>query len=61
MIEGAKLQNVEVSTEDIKQHVLGLMSSGESTSSAAKIASQQLGVRRKQAYAAALEMQDAKE
>ena len=57
MIDGAMHVADEVTTEEIKQQVAALMTSGQSTSSAAKIASKQLGVPRRQAYAAALEVQ----
>ena len=56
VIEGASPIASEASAEDVRE----LMSSGESTSSAAKLVSKQLGVRRKQAYAAALDVQNAK-
>ena len=57
MIDGAMHEAVEVTAAEIKQQVAALMTSGQSTSSAAKTASKQLGVPRRQAYAAALEVQ----
>jgi len=51
----------EVTAEEVKMQVAALMSSGQSTSSAAKITSKQLGVPRRQAYAAALGIQRDKE
>ena len=58
VIEGASPIASKVSAEEVKQKVAALMSSGELPSAAAKIVSKQLGVRRKQAYSAALEVQD---
>ena len=61
VVDGATHVADEVTAEEVKVHVAVLMSSGQSTSSAAKIASKQLGVPRRQAYAAALGIQRDKE
>lgn len=57
VVDGATNVADEVTAEEVKVQVAALMSSGQSTSSAAKIASKQLGVPRRQAYAAALGVQ----
>lgn len=59
VIEGATQLAAEVTAEELSHQVAALISSGHSTSSAAKLASKQLGVPRRQAYAAALELQGA--
>jgi len=61
VVDGATHVADEVTAEEVKLQVAALMSSGQSTSSAAKIASKQLGVPRRQAYAVALEVQRDKE
>ena len=57
VVDGATNVADEVTAEEVKVQVAALMSSGQSPSSAAKIASKQLGVPRRQAYAAALGVQ----
>lgn len=59
VIEGATQLAAEVTAEELRHQVAALIASGHSTSSAAKLASKQLGVPRRQAYAAALELQGA--
>ncbi len=61
VVDGATHVADEVTAEEVKLQVAALMSSGQSTSSAAKITSKQLGVPRRQAYAAALGIQSDKE
>ena len=57
LIEGAMPGDDKITPDELKMQVTSLIASGQSTSSAAKIASKQLGVPRRQAYAAALEVQ----
>jgi len=61
VVDGATHVADEVTAEEVKMQVAALMSSGQSTSSAAKITSKQLGAPRRQAYAAALGIQRDKE
>lgn len=46
-----------ITSDELRQQLVSLIASGQSTSSAAKIASKQLGVPRREAYALALEIQ----
>ncbi len=55
VIDGAACVVHKFTAEEVKQQVVALMSSGQSPASAAKIASKQSGVPRRQAYAAAVE------
>ena len=57
LIDGAVPADDTITPDELRQQVASLIASGQSTSSAAKIASKQLGMSRKQAYAAALELQ----
>ena len=57
LIDGAVPADDTITSDELRQQVASLIASGQSTSSAAKIASKQLGVPRRQAYAAALQMQ----
>ena len=57
LIDGAMPGDDTITPDELRQQVASLIASGQSTSSAAKIASKQLGVPRRQAYAAALEIQ----
>lgn len=57
LIEGAMPVDDTITPDELKKQVASLIASGQSTSSAAKIASKQLGVPRRQAYAAALQVQ----
>lgn len=57
LIDGAVPADDTITSDELRQQVASLIASGQSTSSAAKIASKQLGVPRRQAYAAALLMQ----
>lgn len=57
LIEGAMPGDDTITPDELRKQVTSLIASGQSTSSAAKIASKQLGVPRRQAYAAALEVQ----
>ena len=57
LIDGAMPGDEIITPDEIRLQVASLIASGQSTSSAAKIASKQLGVPRRQAYAAALDIQ----
>lgn len=57
LIDGAMPGDDTITPDELRQQVASLIASGQSTSSAAKIASKQLGVPRRQAYAAALQIQ----
>ena len=57
LIDGAMPGDDAITADELRQQVASLIACGQSTSSAAKIASKQLGVSRRQAYAAALETQ----
>lgn len=59
LIDGAVPADDTVTPDELRQQLASLIASGQSTSSAAKIASKQLGMPRRQAYAAALELQGA--
>ncbi|KAL3139566.1 hypothetical protein ABBQ38_003886 [Trebouxia sp. C0009 RCD-2024] len=57
LIEGAMPGDDTITSDELRQQLVSLIASGQSTSSAAKIASKQLGVPRREAYALALEIQ----
>lgn len=57
LIDGAMPGDDAITPDELRKQMVSLIASGQSTSSAAKIASKQLGVPRRQAYAAALEIQ----
>ena len=57
LVEGAMPGDDTITSDELRQQVVSLIASGQSTSSAAKIASKQLGVARREAYAVALEIQ----
>ena len=54
MIQGADAEKAAVPSEDVGRAVVAAMASGLSLSSAARLVSQQLGISRSKAYAAAL-------
>lgn len=57
LIEGALPSDDTITSDELRLQLVSLIASGQSTSSAAKIASKQLGVARREAYAVALEIQ----
>ena len=61
VIDKAAPADDSITPDELRVQLASLLASGQSTSSAAKIASKQLGVPRREAYAAALALADLKE
>ena len=57
LIAGAVPGDDVVTSDELRQQVASLIASPQSTSNSSKTASKQLGVSRRRAYAAALELQ----